>query len=617
MPLPEIAGILAGDAHRRDAAPGPGRWSAPGIMLAGGSGPVMLDSDCVVVADARIDNRPALCRELGLPADAPEAAVIAWAYRRWGEDCPARIEGSFAFALWDAGRRRLLCARDLMGVRPLCYRVEGTTLRFAQSPAALADGADGSRCVREEAVADFLYGRVLDAEGTWFAGVRRLPAGHALVHERGTMRLRQYRSIMATPHTPGSDPATTLRGLLDSAVARRASDGENVGVLLSGGLDSSAIACLLRDRRKRAGAAPLPIFSMMFREPRRSNERHHLDAVLATGGFAPHVLDLDGYAPLAGFESLLDATGGPALSPNLACMRAVVAAAVDQGITVLLDGHGGDEVVSHGYGLLDELAARGAWAALWREARGAADNYGRSRLVLTRRVAARQTRIDARFIARALAPFDREAAPAAERPPAHLLSRDLLAQSALAERLRALARPEMAGGEQAQHHAVLADPLQPYAFEVHAAFYRSMGVTARYPFWDREVVEFCLGLPAHEKLSQGWSRLVLRRAMAGIVPDSVLRRRDKIDFSVHLARGLVRHHHAQISELLASAASPLAPYVDLARAQRTYAAIAADPDAASGRAVQMVWRAVALGIWLETGCGAKAVGASQPREAAA
>ena len=124
-------------------------------------------------AEARIDNRAALCRELGLTADATDAAVIARAYRRWGEDCPARIEGSYAFALWDAGRRRLLCARDLMGIRPLCYRTDGTTLRFAQSPAALADGANG-RCVRVEAVADFLYGRVLDAEETWFAGVRRL-----------------------------------------------------------------------------------------------------------------------------------------------------------------------------------------------------------------------------------------------------------------------------------------------------------------------------------------------------------------------------------------------------------------------------------------------------------
>jgi asparagine synthase (glutamine-hydrolysing) len=568
-------------------------------MLSGGT---LFETDVTIVADARLDNRAALARELGLATDAADGAVIAAAYRRWGLDAPAHCDGPFAFALWDAAARRLLCARDLMGVRPLCYRMARGTLEVAQSPATLADPAAP---LSDEAVADFLYGRVLDAEGTWFAEVKRLPAGHSLVFESGSLRIHRHSRITPAPREPGRTAAEALRALLDSAVAQ-AVDGEDeasVGVLLSGGLDSSSLACLLRDQRRRAGGPPLPALSMMFREPARSNERRFAEAVLATGSFEPLVLELDGYAPFAGYEAQLAATGGPALAPNLACMRQIVAAAADHGVTVLLDGHGGDEVVSHGYGLLDELAGRGAWFSLWREARGAADNYGRSRWVLARRIAARQQRRDARVLARLLAPFDREAViPPAGRPPTHLLSRDLIAKSRLAERLRAFARPEAAATEQAQHAAVLADPLQPYAFEVHAAFHAAMGTTARYPFWNRRVVEFCLGLPASEKLSRGWSRLVLRRAMAGTVPDAVLQRRDKMDFTVHLARGLVRHHHEQMMHLLASDASPLAPYVDIARSGSTYAAIAADPDRATGKAVQMVWRAAALGIWLESGC---------------
>ncbi len=592
-----ISGMAAVDG-RREPAPPEASWRGPGVILAGGvGGPVMLDADITVVADARLDNRAGLAAMLGTPRNLPAAAVIAAAYRRWGSDCAARLEGTYAFALWDARARRLVCARDVAGVRPLYYRANGGVLRFAQSASALAGAADD---LRPEALADFLYGRVLDAEGTWFAGVQRLPAGHTLVFESGVLRLHPHARLAPALPDPGSPAPETLRALLGAAVARRAGESEQVGVLLSGGLDSSAIACLLRDQRRKGGAPPLPTFSMMFREPARSVERHHLDAVLATGGFAPTVLELDGYAPFKGAESLLAATDGPVLAPNLACMRAVVAAAADQGIAVLLDGHGGDEVVSHGYGLLGELAAQGRWAALLREARGAADNYGRSPWVLTRRIALRQKRLDARIIARLLAPLDREAAPAAQRPPHHILSRDLMESSNLARRLAAFAAPEAMQGEAAQHAAVLADPLQPYGFEVHAAFYASLGITARYPFWDRQVAEFCLGLPAQEKLARGWSRLVLRRAMAGVVPDSILQRRDKLDFTVHLARGLVRHHHEQISDLLVPAASPLAPYVDLAKARALYAAIAADPDAAQGRAVQMIWRAAMLGIWLES-----------------
>lgn len=614
--VPEICGVAASD-NRPVALGLGGYWSKPGIALAGGGGAVILDGGLVVVADARFDNRAELAEALAIGPGAPEGAVIAAAYRKWGLDCPARIQGAFAFALWDPAKRRLLCARDLMGVRPLFYRREGAALRFAQSAGALAAATDRARTLRDEAIADFLYGRVLDARDTWFPGVERLAAGHSLVFERGESRLLRHSHITpAAPEIAGDAPAT-LRTLLDTAVARQVEGSERVGALLSGGLDSSSIACLLRDQRRRAGDPPLPVFSMMFRKPERSNERRHLDAVLATGGFESHVLDMDGYAPLADFENMLADMGGPTLSPNLACMGHVVALAAQQGVKVLLDGHGGDEVVSHGYGLLDELAASGAWLSLLREARGAADNYGRSRLVLTRRVAGRQKRLDARIVAKLLAPFDREASATGPQAPSHLLARDLLRRSHLSERLRGFAKPDDAATEQAQHLAVLTDPLQPYAFEVHAAFYRSMGAQARYPFWDRQVVEFCLGLPAREKLSRGWSRLVLRRAMAGVVPDSILQRRDKMDFTVHLARGLVRHHNERICDLFGSTASPLAPYLDLARARSIYAAIAADPDRASGRAVQMVWRAAALGIWLEMGCGAQVSGAARLREVAA
>ncbi|MFO6448769.1 asparagine synthase-related protein [Erythrobacter sp. NE805] len=611
-----IAGAV-GTGPGETPPPHPGaRETAPGVILEGPGG-VHVEQGLALVADARLDNRAELAARLGLSPQASDAAVIAAAWRAWGEAAPERLAGAFAFALWDAARRRLLCARDPMGLAPLCYRREGGALRLAAFPDALAAALDRPRTLREEAIADFLYGRVLDAENTWFAGVQRLPAGHSLSFERGALTFTRFAAIAPAPFARGEDAPAGLRARLDAAVARQTQGHENVGALLSGGLDSSAIACLARDQRRRAGGPPLPVFTMLFREPARSNERAHAEAVLATGHFAPHILELDGYAPFAGFADLLGEMGGPTLSPNLAAMRHVLAAAAEQGVAVLLDGHGGDEVVSHGYGLLDELAASGAWLALWREARGAADSYGRSRLALTRRVAARQQRLDARVVAKLLAPFDRDAAPAAERPPAHILARDLVQRSRLPERMRGFVRPELAATEQGQHRAVLADPLQPYAFEVHAAFYRAQGLAPRYPFWDRAVVEFCLGLPAQEKLSRGWSRLVLRRAMAGIVPDSVLQRRDKIDFTVHLARGMVRHHRGALDELFGAAASPLAPFVDLPRARMLWSAIAADPDAAGGRSVQMIWRAAALGMWLEMGCGARTSGAVRLREAAA
>ncbi|MCM0001376.1 MAG: hypothetical protein NBV68_18545, partial [Erythrobacter sp.] len=212
-----ISGMVAADLRPLGPAPATGGWSAPGVRLAG---PVPFNEDALtVVADARLDNRTELASALGLPARAEATAVIAAAYRCWGEDCPARLDGAFAFALWDARARRLLCARDVAGVRPLHYRAAGGALAFAQSAQALAGPAPAPRAA---AIADFLYGRVLDAESTWFDGVMRLPAGHSLLFEGGRCRITRHSRLAPALHDPARPAPEILRELLDAAVAARA-----------------------------------------------------------------------------------------------------------------------------------------------------------------------------------------------------------------------------------------------------------------------------------------------------------------------------------------------------------------------------------------------------------
>jgi asparagine synthase (glutamine-hydrolysing) len=615
MGVREIAGVVGETALREDvgcafqqaAASLPSsnpssntnEWAGPDVVLRSRGGiAVEVFPGLAIVADARIDNAPDLRRELGLGPVVSTEKLIATAYRRWDEDCAAHLEGDFAFAIWDAHERRLLCARDPAGIRPFYYTHQRGIFWFAQSAGVLLRAHQHKMPLRDEALADFLYGRVIDAEGTFFEGIRRLEPGHALVMRSDKLVRRRYFALSPAAHA-GRDVAEEFHHLLNEAVRKRSGGHERVGALLSGGLDSSSIACLLRNQRQADGEEKVPVFSMVFGEPERSNERPFVDHVLASGGFAAKVLELDGYKPLEGIETLLHDLDGPTHAPNLVCMGHVVRAAADDGVAVLLDGHGGDEVVSHGYGRLSELAAEGAWLKLWKEIRAAADVYGSSSLALTGRVAAGQSGRAGKIVTRLLAAFDR-ASRSAGAGPTHLLTRDLIDRSAFRDRLRRFARPEATTGEQDQHRAVLTSALQPYAFEVHAAFYRSMGLEARYPFWDRHLVAFCLGLPAHEKLSGGWSRLILRRAMAGTVPAPILARRDKVDFTVHLARGLVNHHRDRIEALLGQdPGSAIAQYCDLAGARTAFASICADPDAAPGWRVQMVWRAVVLAIWLD------------------
>jgi len=255
MGLREIAGVVGEAAPRRknvcalpqaatlgraDKSFATSIWVGAGVVLRCRGGiAVEAIPGLAVAADARIDNAPDLRHELGLGPVVPTEKLIAAAYAKWQDDCPAHLEGDFAFAIWDARERRLLCARDPAGIRPLYYTHSGGIFRFAQSPGVLLRAHQHNLPLRDEAVADFLYGRVMEAEGTFFAGVKRLQAGHALVLRSDTLSLRRYFDL--APSAPaGRDGAEEFRHLLDEAVRKRSGGHERVGALLSGGLDSSS-----------------------------------------------------------------------------------------------------------------------------------------------------------------------------------------------------------------------------------------------------------------------------------------------------------------------------------------------------------------------------------------
>ncbi|HKT85558.1 MAG TPA: asparagine synthase-related protein [Novosphingobium sp.] len=591
-------------------------WHTGPAGLTATRGALGRDDRIAVAADAVLYQHDSLADRLGLPRDVSEPRLILAAYCRWGEDCVDHLEGDFAFAVADRDRAKLFLARDRFGVRPLYYAHGPRGFEFASRAGVLPGNAGADAPLRPPAVAAFLLGRVLDHEGTFREGIRRLPAAHCLTVTREGAVLRKYWQPRVIPLPGRTELPELFLATFRDCVHDRLRQVQRPGALLSGGLDSSSIACVARDRLGDA-QQPLPTFSMVFDAPGTCNERPFVDAVTDTGGFASRVLERRDYAPLTDLEAILDEQDGPVLAPNLACMRPLLALARDAGVEVLLNGHGGDEVVSQGYGRLDDLAGSGRWITLWRECAAVADTYGERPWPTLAAISARHSRLDARIAARALRRFA-DVPPAGE--PAHLLSRDCIGTSGIREAVRAAGTIDPAAGEQAQHLATLAAPLQPYAFEVLANAYAAMGIEGRFPFWDRRLVELCLSLPSREKLDRGWSRLILRRAMGGVIPDQVRLRRDKMDFVHLLASGLVRHHHEEIEEMLSDRTAELAGYLDLERARALYARLAADPLHAPGREVQALWRAVAMARWLRRRSRAAAASAplarSHPMEAA-
>jgi asparagine synthase (glutamine-hydrolysing) len=181
-----------------------------------------------------------------------------------------------------------------------------------------------------------------------------------------------------------------------------------------------------------------------------------------------------------------------------------------------------------------------------------------------------------------------------------LVDPDLSRRTSLVDRYRqAGVRPnEVVTDETLSHRWNLANGLVSHGLEVLDRAAAHAGVEPRYPFWDRALVEFCLSLPAEEKLSHGWSRHVLRRAMEGVLPAQVQWRRDKVDFKSSLAIGMVKHHRGMIDATLGRNADRIAGYINVQNVRAAFERLEAAPASVGMEDLQHVWRSVVLSTWL-------------------
>ena len=332
------------------------------LPLAGDTGEV------VVTADARLDNRAELMSALGLSHRAADGVsdgeLVLRAWERWGEECPARLLGDFAFALWDARRRVLFCARDPAGVKPLYYHLGSRLVAVASETKALLAIPDVPRRLDEISIAACLVPGLDDRVATFYEGILRLPAGHCLTVTAGGGTARAYWQLDPTRELrAGSDAeyAEQFRELFTDAVRCRLRSVSPAAAALSGGLDSSSVVCVARAVQEAAGTGPLATYTARFPTIPRCDEGAYVAAVEAQGGLAPRHLPGDTLDPLGDLEGLPGREDETFHAPGYYMHGALYRAARSDGARVFLEGTGGDLVVSHGTGYLHDLARQGRW----------------------------------------------------------------------------------------------------------------------------------------------------------------------------------------------------------------------------------------------------------------
>jgi asparagine synthase (glutamine-hydrolysing) len=561
----------------------------------------------VLTADARIDNRDELLRQLVLlPAGAlvTDADLIMAAWERWGQECVDHLIGDFVFAIWDVRTHQLFCARDHLGVKPLFFtEVPGRLIAFASEIKALLALSQVPERLNEVRLGDYLgnQGRT-DTAITAFDGILRLPPASTLVATRdGTAIRRYWRPTLPPPQPVRTDAeyAGEFRRLFTEAVRCRVRSAFPVASEFSGGLDSTYVTCVARDLM-RDGDQALHSISLVFDVTPECDERPYINTVLEQGGMTPHLIAGDGSGPLSHlpeiFEYLDDGFTGGNHHMIWECCRT----ARDVGARVLLDGVDGDTVVWHGLERFAELAHAGDWKTFAHEMRAAEAVMRRTQdkqsfhevlgdpakllksyafpvvrelaesgqaMALLRALLGMRRHLPIRFLnllklygRRLVAAKRGRLTPTVEEGPSTThLDPDFVARCGLEQRFAATPMPKESTARGAQR-ALLESDVFAHSFEVLDHYAAAHGLELRHPFMDKRLVEFCLGLPTAQSLANGLTRVVMRNAMDATVPDMIRLRPGKTTMAAAFDYGFFEIDGEVLRDALAPG-GPLDAYV--------------------------------------------------------
>jgi asparagine synthase (glutamine-hydrolysing) len=526
----------------------------------------------VIAFDGRIDNRDVLVRLLHAsgcpPREDTDVEIALRAYQCWGESCAERILGDFAFAIWDGARNTLFCARDIFGTRPLYYHHRpGMAFTFASTPDALFAGGIVARQLNEARVADYLVSELegIDKTSTFFQDVFRLPPAHTLTVSPRGMSITRYWKPEPGPELRLTSDREYEEAFLEpfrEAVRCRLRGGDAVGSMLSGGLDSSSIVGVARALRKEAGGPPFRTYSVMTREPATCIETRAMLDMLKLDGLDPSTLCADQLPDL--FPELAEQTWHleEPFDHHMIVPRSLAIMARRQGVRVMLDGIDGDSVLSEGM-FLPRLVRCGKLVTAWREAAGLRQTYPGEAPAGIALMNAMRAAFVPEWIRMGLRPL-RTNQQWKRVLADSLINREFAARIHLQDRLETLnetfrsRRPLDRGSDVSGtiDHTFIVCGIERYERVAAAS-----SLESRHPFLDRRVVELCMRLPDSQKISNGWPKNILRRAMAGYLPQEICWRRGKGHLSSHLTAAYVKLTYPEIRRTLHAARDDLAQYV--------------------------------------------------------
>ncbi len=520
--------------------------------------------------DGRVDNRKELRAALeskgwALRTDT-DAELVLRAYECWGEECPLRILGDFAFAIWDAHKRNLFCARDPIGLRPFFYSFDGRTFSFGSELRSLLDMPGIQREVNPGVLGEYLCEAFSTLDETLYQNILRLPPGHRLVLKDGAVRITRYFQI---------DPDNTLRYASDAeyaehfleifseAVRCRLRSQAPAALFLSGGLDSSSILGMAA-RLAETGdieTGRMVAYHLAFSR-READERVFVDDLARMWGGTIHTPSADATPPPMSVRQDQRSPDVPE-ELDLSPWQVLYTMAKENGSRVILWGYGADELLTGDTVHCADLLRQRQFLKLLRQFRHDVAVYHHLETNVTFEDALRWCLLP--LVPRAIKSRIKRSL---EWNVPDWIAPGFSKAIRLQDRLsRCDARPVFPTQVQQGMYGTLVSAYRTITHELDNQFEAHHGMEGRSPFCDRRIIEFSFAIPEEQRWRNDQTKYVLRQAMRGMIPDSIRLRRTKGDFTYLAGECFARQSAGETFQSLRLAADG---YVDANAVRKLY-----------------------------------------------
>lgn len=520
-----------------------------------------------------------------------DTEVILYAYRKWGAGCVQRLRGMFAFAIWDASKQSLFCARDRFGIKPFYYTVAEGVFYFASESKALLPFLKGIE-TDIEALKEYLHFQFCLNGKTLFRYITELPGGHWLTVENGDVKLERYWEIfydLDFYHTPKYFHEK-LRDLLEDSVRIHTRSDVPVGCYLSGGVDSSIVTSVAS---RLPGTSQLQAFTGKFAYGELYDESVYARALAEARNVDLHEIEIKASDFVETIQKVIYHLDYPVAGPG-AFPQYHVSKLAAGSRKVVLGGQGGDEIFG-GY-------VRYLIAYFEQCIRGAVeDTLHKGNFIVTYEsiipnlVALRNYKsLLQEFWREGLFDdLDRRYYRLIDRAPTlqKEIRWDELGDYSPFEAFRSIFNGSNVGKESYFDKMTHFDfkTLLPALLQVEDRMSMAHGLESRVPFLDHPLVEFSATIPSDVKFKDGTLKMALINAMRHELPDIILNRKDKMGFPVPLTEWMKGELREFVYDVFGSRVCGERPYFNSEEILKSV-----DRESSFGRTI---WGLLSLELW--------------------